>query len=154
MVKNKKDLIIVLCSIIVLLIACVSGYIIYKKAQSGELQESNKDIQTKENKMFCKEVEERHIAFDKETGLQYADNQLLLTAALETEKENVEDLIAPYQAKIVGMIDVTNIYQIEFNKSYKKEELDKIGKELCSTGKIKEYDVNAVMNIDIENSNN
>lgn len=164
MSKSHKTLIIELCSIITLLIVCLGGYMIYKRTQLGEIQEENRNIRTEEkeqydsetkdseeeNELFCDGIEDVHIAFDKETGLQYANNQLLLTAALGVKKKDVEDLIAPYQAEIVGMIGRTNDYQIKFNKSYEKKELDKIGEELCSTGKIVEYTVNAVMNINID----
>lgn len=161
--RSYNGLIIALCTITALLVICLGGIMMYLAFQSDPVENSNRntriteteqlvsetDDSGEEYELFCEGVEEEHIAFDEETGLQFADNQLLITASSGVSKEDVEELIAPYQAEIIGMIEVTNIYQLKFPESYTQEELSSIGDELCHSGKIESYEMNTLMGIDL-----
>lgn len=170
---NNRGLVIALCIIMAALTVSLGGNILYLIFQPGQEQTTERrekttesgqeigqtetsaetDIETENSseteEMFCEGVEEEHIAFDEESGLQYADNQMLITAAAGVTREEVEEIIAPYQAEIVGMIGVTNVYQLKFPQSYSKAEMDSIGEELCGQKAIESYEMNVVMNMDI-----
>ena len=159
--KNYNMPVIVLCIILLILVIGLGGITMCLLIQSRHTQGVKRGMQETESELFETEVsiedgelyyegvDEKHVLFDEETGLQYADNQLLITVTSGVSKADVEKLISPYQAEIIGMIEVMNIYQIRFSESYTKEELDEIGKELCENDEIESYKANAVIDIDI-----
>lgn len=65
---------------------------------------------------YFKEIKPEDIVIDKETGLQYAKNQLLVSCEMGTTKEDVEDIFDEINADIVGYIELTGDFQIEFRK--------------------------------------
>ncbi|MGN1164957.1 MAG: S8 family serine peptidase [Lachnospiraceae bacterium] len=102
-----------------------------------------------DDSLYYENVQDDNVRKDAGSALEYADNQLLITVTAGTQKEQVEAIIAPYQAKIVGYIDATNIYQIQFEKGYSKTELEEIGEELEKNPEISDSSINAVFNTDI-----
>lgn len=62
----------------------------------------------------------KDISFHKETGILYVKNQLLISALPGLEKKVIEQIAHDINANIVGYIEATNDYQIEFEseKSY------------------------------------
>ena len=79
---------------------------------------------------YCKDITMDDVAFDEETGIQYAKNQLLLSCELGTPKELVQDVCNEIGAEIVGYIEVISDFQIEFKEDKTYEELDAMTIEL------------------------
>lgn len=75
---------------------------------------------------YYKESVNDDIAVDAETGLQYIKNQLLISAFIDTEQSEIEDIVKEINAEIVGMIELTGDYQIEFKEDKTLEELEAI----------------------------
>ena len=73
-----------------------------------------------------KQIDSKHIVYDEAEKIYYIDNRLLLTAVEGSSKSNIESLIANYQGKIVGCIELTDDYQIEFDNKMTKEQLQNI----------------------------
>lgn len=72
------------------------------------------------------------IVFDKGSGLTYVKNQLLVSIKMGTPdaRKKMEDICKEIGAEIVGSIELTSDYQIEFKSDKSYDELIKIGKEL------------------------
>ena len=66
--------------------------------------------------IYIKEPSEDDFVFDEETGLTYVRNQLLISAFMGTDKSIFEDICDEIGATIVGYIELTNDYQIEFGE--------------------------------------
>ena len=150
--REKNAPVLVICVMILVFMVGLCG--IYLLSQTGGTQPSS-SIQSKVSEtgsteeeteetvdageMYSENIAEEHIAFDEESGLQYADNQLLVTTVSGVTEQEVQKLIDPYQASIVGRIEMMNIYQIKFPQSYAKEELDQIKEALSSSNKIENW---------------
>lgn len=161
--REKNAPVLVICVMILVFMVGLCG--IYLLSQTGGTQPSS-SIQSKVSEtgsteeeteetvdageMYSENIAEEHIAFDEESGLQYADNQLLVTTVSGVTEQEVQKLIDPYQASIVGRIEMMNIYQIKFPQSYAKEELDQIKEALSSSNKIENCGENHVMDVDID----
>ena len=153
--EKHRALIVTLCVTMTILAAGLGATLLYFLFSSGDAGVQRKEtaesewMSEKNGELFGEDVEEAHTAFDEETGLQYADNQLLLTAAPGVTREDVEELAAPYQAEIVGMIAYTNVCQLKFPEAKTKEELERIGEELCQNSEIESYEKNTVMDMNV-----
>lgn len=79
-----------------------------------------------EDEAYYKEVGEEDIVVDEENGVKYAKNQLLISVFAETEKTEIEKIANEIDAKIVGFIELTGDYQIEFMENKSLEELENI----------------------------
>ena len=79
---------------------------------------------------YYKEPSTDDIQTDKESGIVYVKNQLLISCEIGTPKEKVEDICKELDAKIVGYIEITSDFQIEFNEDHTYKELIEIGKDL------------------------
>lgn len=160
--REKNAPVLVICVMILVFIVGLCG--IYLFSQIGGTQPSSSiqnkisetgstEDETEETvdagEMYSEDIAEENIAFDEESGLQYADNQLLITTVSGVTEQEVQKLIDPYQASIVGRIEMMNIYQIKFPQSYTKEELDQIKEALSSSNKIENCGENHVMDVDI-----
>ena len=161
--REKNAPVLVICVMLLVFMVGLCG--IYLLSQTGGTQPSS-SIQSKVSEtgsteeeteetvdageMYSENIPEEHIAFDEESGLQYADNQLLVTTVSGVTEQEVQKLIDPYQASIVGRIEMMNIYQIKFPQSYAKEELDQIKEALSSSNKIENCGENHVMDVDID----
>lgn len=161
--RERNAPVLVICVMILVFIVGLCG--IYLFSQIGGTQPSSSiqnkisetgstEDETEETvdagEMYSEDIAEENIAFDEESGLQYADNQLLITTVSKVTKQEVQKLIDPYQASIVGRIEMMNIYQIKFPQSYTKEELDQIKEALSSSNKIENCGENHVMDVDID----
>lgn len=79
---------------------------------------------------YFKEAKPDDIETDKASGIVYVKNQLLISCEIGTPKEEVEKICEKLDAKIVGYIEITSDFQIEFNKDHTYAELIETGKEL------------------------
>ena len=78
--------------------------------------------------VYCKEVSEKNVKYDD--GILYADNQLSLIANEGVKKRDIKKLAKQYDAEIVGYIEFTGDYQLEFSEEKSYDELNSIVSEL------------------------
>ena len=98
-------------------------------APSHKVQEGNTSIQLNnsvdysETEVYCYNTPSENIAEDSDTGIVYADNELILSADDSLKFSDVEKLADEYSGEIVGYIEIVNHYQIKLSQSYSYEEL-------------------------------
>lgn len=82
--------------------------------------------------LYYKEPTGDDIVTDEETGIQYIKNQLLVSIKIGTPeaKNKMEEICKEIDADIVGCIEITNDYQIEFSRDMTYDELMQISTEL------------------------
>lgn len=76
--------------------------------------------------IYFKEPAEDDIVFDEESGIQYVKNQLLISAKIGTTYDEMEEIVAEVDGNIVGYIEITCDYQIEFDDDKTIDELQEI----------------------------
>lgn len=98
--------------------------------------------------IYFKEIQsEEDIKYDGD-GIYYVRDQLLLTANDNIAFDDIESLALSLNAEIVGYIELTNDYQIEFNSEMTTDNLYRLIEEL-STNQLVEYiSLNTVIEID------
>lgn len=98
--------------------------IISNLAACGETKPTNKVPFTEEDpgEIYFEETAQENIKTD-DNGIKFADNEVLLIAKENVKKSQVEKLAEKYDAQIVGCIEVTNDYQLRFNKAYDYKQL-------------------------------
>ena len=79
---------------------------------------------------YYKDVTEADVILNEETGILYVKNQILISGVPGEPKRLFEDLAAEIGAEIVGYLEITNDYQLEFATDKSAEELDAIIKEV------------------------
>ena len=84
------------------------------------------------DKDHIKEHTKDDIAYDEKTGTRYVKNQLLVSIKMGTPeaRKKMEDICKDIDADIVGALETTSDYQIEFKHDMTYDELMKLGKEL------------------------
>lgn len=80
--------------------------------------------------VYCKEVSEENVKYDD--GILYANNQVSLIANEGVKKREIKKLAKQYGAEIVGYIEFTGDYQLEFSEEKSYDELNSIVSELES----------------------
>ncbi|MBQ6095807.1 MAG: S8 family serine peptidase [Lachnospiraceae bacterium] len=73
--------------------------------------------------MYYKPARKEDLVTDKETGIRYVGNQILVSAIQNASKESVTNLFEKYGAMVVGFIELTNDFQIEFTEDKTCSEL-------------------------------
>ncbi len=81
---------------------------------------------------YHKPIASEDIVIDKDTGLQYAKNQLLVSCKVGTTKDDVKDIFDKLDADIVGYIELTGDFQIEFRKDMELSDLQYVADYLNS----------------------
>lgn len=84
--------------------------------------------------VYCKEVSEENIKYND--GILYADNQVSLIANEGVKKREIKKLAKQYGAEIVGYIEFTGDYQLEFSEEKSYDELNSIVSELESDSNV------------------
>lgn len=72
---------------------------------------------------YYKECKPEDIMTDKETGIRYIKNQLQISCDPGTPKDKVEKIVKEAGAEIVGYIEFTSDFQIEFKEDKTVEQL-------------------------------
>ena len=82
--------------------------------------------------MYYKDSTGDDIVTDENTGIRYVKNQLLVSIKIGTPdaKNKMEEICKEIDADIVGCIEITNDYQIEFSRDMTYDELMQISTEL------------------------
>lgn len=93
------------------------------------------------------ETKKENIVSSDETGLTYANNEILLTASENASYSDIERLAAEYDAEIKGYIEVVGDYQLVLSKKYTEDELNDIVDELKENELVDEASLNLFSNI-------
>lgn len=95
--------------------------------------------------VYCKKLTLRDdIMYDPE-GFECVKNQLLLTAAEGVDYSVISELALQYQAEIVGYIEITNDYQIEFIQDMSLEDMEKIAEQFANLSCIEDVTFNLII---------
>ena len=74
-------------------------------------------------------------------GSYFVNNEILLTAVEGVTKAEITALVRPYNGTIVGYIELTNDFQIRFNRVYTIDELQNIVDELKLNEKVEDASI-------------
>ena len=100
--------------------------------------------------LYYKEASDADIVFNEEYGVGYVKNQLLISAMLGTNKEDVEEAVAEVGAEIVGYIEITSDFQIEFLEDKSLDELVEIAEYLYTYPWANNVTLNLVNEVGVE----
>lgn len=96
--------------------------------------------------LYTTDPDSNHKVIDKETGLQYYNNEIEIFLKDTATDKDIEILCKKYNAIIVGKIKNLNVYKIRLNKSYSYSELQKIISNLNNENYVEEASLNLVVN--------
>jgi len=91
--------------------------------QTQEEEEREKEPLKDLTESYIKPATEEDIVFDKEEGVHYVKNQVMVGAYLGTPKSVMENLAEEIGAEIVGYVELIEDYQFEFTQSMSYSEL-------------------------------
>lgn len=91
---------------------------------------------------------ENIVTVDSETAL--VNNEILLTAEENTEKSVIEELVKEYGGTVVGCIEITNDYQIQFPNALSTDELTDIVNQLSENENILDASIHYLYNTEYE----
>ena len=85
-----------------------------------------------EDKDHIKEHTKDDIVFDEKSGIRYVKNQLLVSIKMGTPdaRQKMEEICKEIDAEIVGALETTKDYQIEFKHDMTYDDLMKVSNEL------------------------
>lgn len=112
----------------------------------NENKQDEKDI----GEAYFKKPMEEDVALNEETGIVYVKNQVLVSALPGADKIIFEDIAKEIGAEIVGYIELSNDYQLEFAEYKNSEELENIIAYLNSLSFISYASLNVVSNSEPE----
>lgn len=90
---------------------------------------------------------EANIVQDASSGEYYVNNQILITAFDGVTKAQIEALVEPYGGEIVGCIEITNDYQVQFSSVLTKDRLDEIVNTLNESTLVSEAMIHEVSEV-------
>ena len=103
----------------------LSSTVIYDiVADDGSDDQGDDDIPADVGEISFREPTDDHIVFDESTGDYYVDNEILVTGKEDASRADIEQLINSVGGTIVGCIEITNDYQVEFSTIMNYEELN------------------------------
>ena len=88
-----------------------------------------------------------HIQTDADTGLRYADNELLVVARPGVKKRDMETVAKKYHAAVVGFIEVTGDYQLQLEEPLSKDALEQLAVTITSEPEIADAEPNRVVTL-------
>lgn len=100
---------------------------------------------TSEPEMFFKEPKPEDIVYDTEHNVSYVKNQLLISASLGAPEAEIRRLVEELGAEIVGYIEITNDYQIEFPTDKTLDELEAAADHLNSFSFVENVTLNLMI---------
>lgn len=117
-------------------ITTVSETTVHKVNDADPFESTDADRETEPivdiGEAYFQEVSDEDIAVDTEHGIKYAKNQLLISVFPETEKTEIKKIADETDAEIIGFIELTGDYQIEFRENKSLEELETIADHINS----------------------
>lgn len=100
--------------------------------------------------MFFKEPQQEDIVFDAEHGVSYVKNQLLISAELGASEEEMQRIFEELGAEVVGFIELTNDYQIEFKTDKTLAELEAAANYIDSFSFVQGVTLNLILDINYD----
>lgn len=100
--------------------------------------------------MFFKEPQPEDIVFDAEHGVSYVKNQLLISAELGAPEEEMQRIFDELGAEVVGFIELTNDYQIEFKTDKTLAELEAAANYIDSFSFVQGVTLNLILDINYD----
>lgn len=94
------------------------------ESSSSTVSEIHREPVSAEPAIFFKEPKPEDIVYDTEHNVSYVKNQLLISASLGAPEAEIRRLVEELGAEIVGYIEITNDYQIEFPTDKTLDELE------------------------------
>lgn len=117
---------------------CVNRYVfsspingnctLYAKWEENVVPE-NADIFI-DNNLYISVPDEAEISKDEETGIEFANNKLLVFAELDASREDVLEYLASMGGMVVGEISATNTYQVKFSATFSLAEIEALQETL------------------------
>jgi len=99
---------------------------------------------TVDAKTYISRPVEENFALDKDTGIEYVNNEIIVHADMKADRNTVESLIKNLNGEIVGEIDATATYQVRFARTRNYQELQNLQAQLESNPLISWTSVNFV----------
>lgn len=146
MSKNKK--LKISADFMVVIALFIVAVIIIKCIFLGKNKTEEDDI----GKVYYYQTELEHIAC-KDSGVMYADNEILVVAESSAKEKDIQKLAEKYKAEIVGCIEITGDYQWLLSDTYNRDELDSLVEELENEKCIESACLNFVSEVSVESSN-
>lgn len=84
------------------------------------------------------------VVIDDETGIKYVKNQLLVSCNLGTDRDIMEAIFEEVDATVVGYIEITSDFQIEFNEDKTIYEMDEMAEYLYGYPYVQYISLNTV----------
>lgn len=100
--------------------------------------------------MFFKEPQPEDIVFDAEHGVSYVKNQLLISAELGAPEAEMQRIFDELGAEVVGFIELTNDYQIEFKTDKTLAELEAAANYIDSFSFVQGVTLNLILDINYD----
>ena len=119
----------------------------YFKADAEQVTEPPAD---ETDDCYMKPASDADIVTDAETGIRYVKNQLLVSCALDTDREQVEKLAKDVGAEIVGAIALTCDYQFEWTEDKTADELQALADRIGSYPFVENVTLNMVHEINTD----
>lgn len=146
--KSKTKKIILFSSIAVFLCAITAIILVAINRKSSEENDSANKKYDENNigEVYCASIDEKHIAVN-DNGTSYIDNEILVVAKDGVSKSDIEELAKENDAQIVGYIEQTGDYQLQFSKAMSESEFDNVIGDLKKNDKIISADKNFVFTV-------
>ena len=139
MSKKGKRIVIIAVSVLLiigLVLAAVFFVVPLIKKNTAEAPQTA----AADSKIYFSTPEKEHLETNDETGLEYPDNELLLSAVKGARFSDIEALVGSYQGEIVGCIEAFDEYQIRFDDTRSLSELNSLAEELEENELIEQFD--------------
>lgn len=122
-------------------------FVAVNRKSSEENDSANKKYDENNiGEVYCASIDEKHIAVN-DNGTSYIDNEILVVAKDGVSKSDIEELAKENDAQIVGYIEQTGDYQLQFSKAMSENELDDVINELKKNDGIISADKNSVFTV-------
>lgn len=143
---KKMHRVVALATSLVLLLGACSGVFVFRDEIMSLISGQKQFDENHVGEIYYQEIDEEHVATD-DSGIMYADNEILVVAKENTKKSQIEKLAKKYDADIVGWIEQTGDYQWEMNSIYSIDELESIVSELKNENIIDSASINYISEI-------
>lgn len=123
--RSKKPAIIIavvaVCAIVAVITALTSGFF--------NIASDESTVRLADG-LYYSPTEEEHIVADEETGIEFADNELIVYLVSQDGESLIDEILDRYNGEIVGRSEETLSYQLRFTDTYTLSELQVISNEI------------------------
>lgn len=111
-------------------------------------QEENDTVDVGEE--YIKDCVPGDVVFDQETGLRYVKNQIIVSAEIGTPKEQMNSVADALGADIVGYLEFSADFQLEFRQDMSFKELQDCISEICENDFVRYASLNLASEITVD----